>query len=183
MSNQRSKLKKIIRSLLEELVSEECGCGIPECSTCHPTSGPTDDVTEMNVTANIDGYQTPFAFYDDDEEGHASKIKDTAEVFDYKSTENQKSNTVKLNEGRSLYHLFRDHPDLTPKQKIGVTMRQINKNLTEVDKFLNIATKFKTENSIPSQSYWKTTSKYLLKLDEKIQRINRKLKELKQYEY
>ena len=58
-------------------------------------------------------------------------------------------------------------------------MRQINKNLTEVDKFLNIATKFKTENSIPSQSYWKTTSKYLLKLDEKIQRINRKLKELK----
>jgi hypothetical protein len=68
---------------------------------------------------------------------------------------------------------------LTPKQKIGVTMRQINKNLTEVDKFLNIATKFKTENSISSRSYWKTTSKYLLKLDEKIQRINRKLKELK----
>ena len=92
----------------------------------------------------------------------------------------KKSNTVKINEGRSLYHLFRDHPDLSPKQKIGVTMRQINKNLTEVDKFLNIATKFKTENSISSQSYWKTTSKYLLKkLDEKIQRINRKLKELK----
>ena len=160
MSNQRSKLKKIIRSLLEELVSEK-------------------ELSEINTTGNIEGFQTPHAFSGSSEDDHKKSIKDKAEVFDYKSTENKKSNTVKLNEGRSLYHLFRDHPDLTPKQKIGVTMRQINKNLTEVDKFLNIATKFKTENSISSQSYWKTTSKYLLKLDEKIQRINRKLKELK----
>ena len=160
MSNKRSKLKKIIRSLLEELVSEE-------------------ELSEINTTGNIEGFQTPHAFSGNSEDDHKKSIKDKAEVFDYKSTENQKSNTVKLNEGRSLYHLFRDHPDLTPKQKIGVTMRQINKNLTEVDKFLNIATKFKTENSISSRSYWKTTSKYLLKLDEKIQRINRKLKELK----
>ncbi len=160
MDNQRSKLKKIIRSLLEELVSEK-------------------ELSEINTTGNIEGFQTPHAFSGNNEDDHKKPIKDKAEVFDYKSTENKKSNTVELNEGRSLYHLFRDHPDLTPKQKIGVTMRQINKNLTEVDKFLNIATKFKTENSIPSQSYWKTTSKYLLKLDEKIQRINRKLKELK----
>jgi len=160
MDNQRSKLKKIIRSLLEELVSEK-------------------ELSEINTTGNIEGFQTPHAFSGNNEDDHKKSIKDKAEVFDYKSTENKKSNTVELNEGRSLYHLFRDHPDLTPKQKIGVTMRQINKNLTEVDKFLNIATKFKTENSIPSQSYWKTTSKYLLKLDEKIQRINRKLKELK----
>ena len=84
-----------------------------------------------------------------------------------------------MSEGRSLYHLFRDHPDLTPRQKIGVTMRQVNKSLTEVEKFLNVASKFKMENEVSSSSYWKTTSKYLLKLDEKIQRINRKLKELK----
>ena len=58
-------------------------------------------------------------------------------------------------------------------------MRHINKSLTEVEKFLSVASKFKNENNVSSQTYWKTTSKYLLKLDEKIQRINRKLKELK----
>ena len=157
----KSKLKQLIRSLLEEIVSEE------------------EELSEINTTGNIEGYQTPHAFAGTDEDEHKKRIKDKAEVFDYKSTENEKSNTVKLNEGRSLYHLFRDHPDLTPKQKIGVTMRQVNKNLTEVEKFLNVASKFKTENGVSSSSYWKTTSKYLLKLDEKIQRINRKLKELK----
>lgn len=160
MNNQKSKLKQLIRSLLEEIVSEE-------------------ELLEVNTTGNIEGYQTPHAFAGTDEDEHKKRIKDKAEVFDYKSTENEKSNTVKLNEGRSLYHLFRDHPDLTPKQKIGVTMRQVNKNLTEVEKFLNVASKFKTENGVSSSSYWKTTRKYLLKLDEKIQRINRKLKELK----
>lgn len=162
MNNQRSKLKKIIRSLLEEIISEE-----------------EKELSEINTTGNIEGYQTPHAFAGTDEDEHKKRIKDKAEVFDYKSTENEKSNTVKLNEGRSLYHLFRDHPDLTPKQKIGVTMRQVNKNLTEVEKFLNVASKFKTENGVSSNSYWKTTRKYLLKLEEKIQKINRKLKELK----
>ena len=161
MNNQKSKLKQIIRSLLEEMVSEE------------------EELSEINTTGNIEGYQTPHAFAGTDEDDHKKRIKDKAEVFDYKSTENKKSNTVKLNEGRSLYHLFRDHPDLTPKQKIGVTMRQVNKSLTEVEKFLNVASKFKTENGVSSSSYWKTTSKYLLRLEEKIQRINRKLKELK----
>jgi len=162
MSNQRNKLKQLIRSILEEMISEE-----------------DSDIFEINTTGNIEGYQTPHAFAGTDEDEHKKRIKNKAEVFDYKSTENEKSNTVKLNEGRSLYHLFRDHPDLTPRQKIGVTMRQVNKNLTEVEKFLNVATKFKTENDISSGSYWKTTSKYLLKLEEKIQKINRKLKELK----
>jgi len=162
MSNQRNKLKQLIRSVLEEMVSDE-----------------DSDIFEINTTGNIEGYQTPHAFAGTDEDEHKKRIKDKAEVFDYKSTENKKSNTVKLNEGRSLYHLFRDHPDLTPKQKIGVTMRQVNKNLSEVEKFLNVASKFKTENSVSSNSYWKTTRKYLLKLEEKIQKINRKLKELK----
>lgn len=162
MSNQRNNLKKLIRSFIEEIISER-----------------EKEISEINTTGNIEGYQTPHAFSGTDEEEHKKRIKDKAEVFDYKSTENSKSNTVKLNEGRSLYHLFRDHPDLTPNQKIGVTMRHINKSLTEVEKFLNVASKFKTENNVSSRSYWKTTSKYLLKLDEKIQRINRKLKELK----
>lgn len=160
MANPNKKLKLLIRKIISEILEEET-------------------LAEMNTTANIDGYQTPYAFSDSDEEKHKKDMKSRAEVFDYKSTDNKKNNTIKLNEGKSLYHLFRDHPDLTPRQKIGVTMRQINKSLTEVDKYLTVASRFKTENNLSSQNYWKTTSKYLLKLDEKIQKINRKLKELR----
>lgn len=160
MDTPQTNLRKIIKSLIAEVLEEE-------------------ELVEMNTTANIQGYQTPHAFdKSEDEEGHAKRIKNNAEVFDYKSTENKKNNTV-VSEGKSLYHVFRDHPDLTPRQKIGVTMRHINKSLTEVEKFLNVASKFKTENSISSASYWKTTNKYLLKLDEKIRKISRQMKELK----
>ena len=164
MATQNKKLRSIIRSLIEEVFEE--------------TS--EEELSEINTTANIQGYQTPHAFdKGEDEEGHKKRIKANAEVFDYKTTKNELNNTVKLNEGRSLYHLFRDHPDLSPRQKIGVTMRHINNMLSEVEKVLNIGSRFKTENNISSDSYWKTTNKYLTKLDEKIQKISRKIRELK----
>tara|TARA_B100001093_G_scaffold372188_1_gene357126 strand:+ start:80 stop:562 length:483 start_codon:yes stop_codon:yes gene_type:complete len=160
MANPNKKLKLLIRKIIAEILEEET-------------------LAEMNTTANIDGYQTPYAFSDSDEEKHKKEMKSRAEVFDYKSTDNKKSNTIKLNEGKSLYHIFRDHPDLTPRQKIGVTMRQINKSLTEVEKYLNVTSRYKSENSVSSGSYWKTTNKYLAKLDEKLQKISRKIREMK----
>ena len=92
MNNQRNNLKKLIRSFIEEIISEQ-----------------EKELSEINTTGNIDGYQTPHAFAGTDEDEHKKRIKDKAEVFDYKSTENTKNNAVKINEGKSLYHLFRDH--------------------------------------------------------------------------
>tara|TARA_B100000676_G_C17858693_1_gene722171 strand:+ start:437 stop:919 length:483 start_codon:yes stop_codon:yes gene_type:complete len=160
MANPTDKLRSFIRKLLAEIIKE-------------------DELTEVNTTSNIQGYQTPHAFNDADEDTHKEDMKSKAEVFDYKSTENEGNNTVKLNEGKSLYHLFRDHPDLSPRQKIGVTMRHINKTLTEVEKYLDVTARFKSENKVSSDSYWKTTSKYLSKLDEKLQKISRKIREMK----
>ena len=177
MKTTETTLRELIRKLLKETLSEECGCDMPECSICHPTSRPTDDVTEMTGTASIDGYQTPFAFDDEDEEGHASKIKDTAEVFDFETTTNEKSNTVA--EGRSLYHLYRDHPDMNPRQKIGVTIREVNKMLVEVEKLIKVSSKFKAESDVGNESYWKTTTRYLDKLDTRLQRIAEKVRELR----
>jgi hypothetical protein len=163
MANPNNKLKSLIRKLVDEIVNEDA----------------EDEVLEVNTTSNIQGYQTPHAFSGADEESHKTDMKSKAEVFDYKSTENEGNNTVKLNEGKSLYHVFRDHPDLTPRQKIGVTMRHINKTLTEAEKYLDVTSRFKSENRVSSASYWKTTNKYLAKLDEKIQKISRKIREMK----
>ena len=71
-ANEKSELKSFIRSCIEEIMSED------------------SDINEINTTANIDGYQTPYAFDDNDEESHKKSIKSKAEVFDYKSTENKK---------------------------------------------------------------------------------------------
>ena len=119
MKTTEKNLRELIRNLLNELLSEECGHEHENCDDCNP-----QDVNELTSTANIDGYQTPFAFDPKDEEEHEESIKDTAEVFDFKTTKNEKNNTI--SEGKSLYHLYRDHPDMPPRLKIGVTIREIN---------------------------------------------------------
>ena len=158
-----SELRSVIRDILRELINED------------------SDINEINSTANVDGYQTPYAFSgdDDDEESHRKKIKSRAEVFDFKSTENKKENTVSISEGKSLFHLYRDLTDYSPEQKLGITVREINKLLNEIEKLANISTRFKLEKNVNNEKMWKTTNRYLMKLDEKIKRISTKIKELR----
>ena len=157
---KKSNLRQIIRSILREIEEES-------------------NIHEMNTTGNIEGYQTPYAFSDKDEEDHKDDIKSRAEVFDYKTTENEKTNTVKLNEGKSLFHVFRDHPDLSPEQKVGVTIREINKLINEMEKLVNVSARYKAETKLTNNKMWKTTNRYILKLDEKLKRISSKIRELK----
>ncbi len=158
-----SELRLLVRNIIQEILEED------------------SDINEINTTANIDGYQTPFAFSgdDDDEESHKKKIKSRAEVFDFKSTENKKENTVSISEGKSLFHLYRDLNDYTAEQKLGITVREINKLLTEIEKLANISSRFKIEKSVNNEKMWKTTNRYLTKLDEKIKRISSKIRELR----
>ena len=158
-----NELRSVIRDLLRELINED------------------SDINEINSTANIDGFQTPHAFSgdEDDEESHKKKIKSSSEVFDFKSTENKKTNTVSISEVKSLFHLFRDLTDYTPEQKLGITIREINKLLNEIEKLTNVSSRFKVESDVSSEKMWKTTNRYLMKLDEKIKRISTKIKELR----
>ena len=161
MPTTRNELKNLIRNLVSEILEDD------------------SDINEMNTTANADGYQTPHAFAGTDEKTHKKKIKSRAEVFDYETTDNEKNNTVKINEGKSLYHIMRDHPDYSPTQKVGVMVREINKNINEIDKLINLVSKYKSENSVNSQKYWRTTRRFLEKIDEKIKTISHKMKDLK----
>ena len=159
---KQSDLRRYIKKCIEEVLSED-----------------DSDIIEMNTTASADGYQTPHAFSKDDEDDHGRAIKATAEVFDYTSTENKKGNTVKLKEHKSLFHMFRDHPDFTPEQKVGVTVREINKLVTEIEKLLKVSSRYKIETNIKTSNLWKTTNKYLISIDEKLKRVSHKIKEMR----
>jgi hypothetical protein len=180
MKLHKPSVRDIIRSLVQEVLEEEDSVLRDDCGSSHAESDEEDSIEELNSTANADGYQTPYAFdVDSSEEDHEKNIKDKAEVFDYKSTRNEGNNTVKLEEGKSLFHLFRDHPDYSPEQKVGVTIREVNKLLTEIEKLLRVSSRFKAEANVTTDAFWKTTNRYLSKIDEKIFRISRKVKEIR----
>jgi len=82
-----------------------------------------------------------------------------------------------LNEGR--YHEYRNDESMTPKQKIGRSMREIRDALNELDKTVKMNLKLKTELNMNSQDYWKNTHKALTKISERLVKMANKVGNLK----
>ena len=82
-----------------------------------------------------------------------------------------------LNEGR--YHDWRNDESLTPKQKIGRSMREIRDALNELDKTVKMNLKLKTELKMKSEDYWKNTHKALTKISERLVKMANKVGNLK----
>ena len=74
-----------------------------------------------------------------------------------------------LNEGR--YHDWRNDESLTPKQKIGKSIREVRDSLNELDKTIKMNQKLKNELKVDSKDYWKTTHKALSSISERLVKL------------
>jgi len=81
-----------------------------------------------------------------------------------------------INEGR--YHAWRNDDSKTPKQKIGMAMRETRDNLTELERMVNYNVKLKNELKVDSRDYWKNTHKALSKISERLVRLANKVGQL-----
>jgi len=119
-----------------------------------------------------------------------SKHKDGSDFFDINIFKNKKdlNNYMKdlkrkgyveesINEGR--YHDWRNDESMTPKQKIGRSMREIRDALNELDKTVKMNLKLKTELKMKSEDYWKNTHKALTKISERLVKMANKVGNLK----
>ena len=82
-----------------------------------------------------------------------------------------------LGEGR--YHDWRNDESLTPKQKIGKSIREVRDSLNELDKTIKMNLKLKTELKVDSRDYWKNTHKALGKISERLVKLAGKVGNLK----
>jgi hypothetical protein len=82
-----------------------------------------------------------------------------------------------LKEGR--YHDWRNDESMTPKQKIGQSVREIRDSLNELDKTIKMNLKLKTELNMSSQDYWKNTHKALTKISERLVKMANKVGNMK----
>ena len=88
-----------------------------------------------------------------------------------------KANLESVNEGR--YHDWRNDESMTPKQKVGRSMREIRDALNELDKTVKMNLKLKTELNMKSEDYWKNTHKALTKISERLVKMANKIGNLK----
>ena len=81
-----------------------------------------------------------------------------------------------VNEGK--YHDYRNDESLTPRQKIGSSMREVKNSLNELGKLIDMNVKLKNELNVNSQSYWKNTHKALNKIGERLVKLANKVGQL-----
>ena len=81
-----------------------------------------------------------------------------------------------INEGR--YHAWRNDDSLSPRQKIGMSMRETRDSLKELENMVQYNVRLKTELNVDSRSYWKNTHKALSKISERLVNLANKVGQL-----
>ena len=120
-------------------------------------------IDEMNTTGGVEGYNTPFAFSGKD--GEKKKGKKQADLTGY---------TV-VNENRWL-ELKQD--ESTAQAKIGRGISNINKQLREMERFLNWYGKIKNESGVNNKSYWKRTNSHIYSIKERLIKLDQKIRQI-----
>jgi len=122
-------------------------------------------VDEMNTTANVQGYNTPNAFAKPGNE--KKKGKKQADLTGYSV----------VNENRWLA-LKQD--ESTAQSKIGRGISNINKQLREMERFLNWYGKIKNESGVSNKSYWKRTNSHIYSIQERLLKLDQKIRQISQ---
>lgn len=66
----------------------------------------------------------------------------------------------------------------SPRAKVGRGVSSIQKQLSEIEKFVNWYSKIKTENGLKKEDYWKRTNASLYRIRERLMGITEKLRTL-----
>lgn len=152
-----NNLRKIIREIIFELL----------------------ETTSVSGMAGGDAYDTPFAFTGNSEKNKKLKKKKLKKSMPGWELPDEKKHSMfyvdSLKEGRSRYHNFRDDDTMSNQKKINNSMREIYKNLNEINHLMNMNLKLKHENEITNDSYWKRTNKSLEKITGMIESIQHKI--------
>lgn len=138
------------------------------------------EMEEANSTASVGGeYQTPHSFKGSNKKG--TKKRKAGYTGGHEDptigTDNFEPTDPKLRkEGK--YHDYRNDDSMTPKQKIGMAMRETRDSLKELESIVKNNVRLKTELNVDSRSYWKNTHKALSKISERLVNLANKVGQL-----
>jgi hypothetical protein len=120
-------------------------------------------VDEMNVTGNVQGYNTPNAFSKRGDE--KAKGKKQADLTGYSVVSENRWLDLKNEES-------------TAQAKIGRGISNINKQLKEMERFLNWYGKIKNESGVDNKSYWKRTNGHIYSIKERLIKLDQKIRQI-----
>ena len=153
----QSKLEEFIRRLIQKELKE----------------------ASSTASAGDISYKTPYAFKKNKKGKKKKKAGYGGAHHDPTiGTDNFHAKDPKLRkEGK--YHDFRNDDSLSPRQKIGMAMRETRDGLKSLEKTIDMNLRLKTELNVDSRDYWKNTHKALQKISERLVKLAGKVGQLK----
>jgi hypothetical protein len=135
------------------------------------------ELDEANVTGNIDGYQTPFAFSG---KNSANRRKKTATQLGYKIVDNDVENIDEGKVKRPVNRWLELKNDQTkhPHKKLAMGLKELKYQLMEVEKFFMWYNKIKNINELDSSDFWKRTNSHIYRIKERLINIAKTLQEI-----
>ena len=149
------RLKEYIRNLVQEM---------------------DEELDEITTTANIDGFDTPYAFLNKKSKKDKEKRKKTATMMGY---------TI-VGEGRrpkrptNRWLELKNDETRTPNQKLSLGLKELKYQLAEVEMFFRWYNKIRSMNELNKDKYWKRTNTNIYKIKERLINIVNSIKELDQ---
>lgn len=136
------------------------------------------ELEEVSTTAGAGGFDTPNAFTGGKVAGEKRRKKTAAQAgYTLAHISGEEADT--LSEARSRYLEFKSDPTTSPKQKIGKAISEINRQLNELARVVEMSAKLKTESNTESSALWKRTGAHLSKMENKLLEISQRIRELK----
>jgi hypothetical protein len=149
------RLKEYIRNLVREMDKE---------------------LEEITTTANIDGFDTPYAFLNKKSKKDKEKRKKTATMMGYTIVGEGKKPKRPVNRWLEL----KNDETRTPNQKLALGLKELKYQLAEVEMFFRWYNKIRSMNELNKDKYWKRTNTHIYKIKERLINIVNSIKELDQ---
>jgi phage terminase small subunit len=153
-----------------------------ESSYCDACDRPKDKcicdeetVEEQNTTAAVAGFNTPAAF-------SKKTNRKTAEQLGYKQVESDQVQEAMDRKYEAIIESYSMYATgdakVTPEGKIKNTIKEVARQLQEIEKTVNYAARLKTESNIARNGYGPAVDKALSRISERLIKISERVRAL-----
>ncbi len=195
-TEQLNKIREIVRKMVRERMIDEMNTtdSVEGYNTPFAFSGKDSEKKKAKRQADLTGYsvvkESHFKVGDkvkmshggvgvvkslDKEDGSNDEKYYNIELSNGDVMKHSPNELVSINENRWLA-LKQD--ESTAQAKIGRGISNINKQLREMERFLNWYGKIKNESGVSNKSYWKRTNSHIYSIQERLLKLDQKIRQI-----
>ena len=198
-TEQLNKIREIVRKMVRERMIDEMNTtgNIEGYNTPFAFSGKEKKKKKAKRQADLTGYtvvsEKKYSSFADPLEGFPTEYKELLKKLQRSNDSDErtelidKMNVIRkniklkpltnelINENRWLEL---KNEESTAQAKIGRGISNINKQLREMERFLNWYGKIKNESGVSNKSYWKRTNSHIYSIQERLLKLDQKIRQI-----